>query len=220
MKDSLKSLFEAIAKTESEKQLHLDVIGQIGSYFAAKRYQLFLLDRLPYIIKKSQTFQLASLLDRNPVIRYLMEHHAPIHEGVLLSTEKWRTLCPRFDHGHVMVGPIVNDGNLIGALGLTRDRNSESFNSQNIAEMSALCLHLSICFAKIQSQKIELTSSNIKLITPREVQIAELVAQGLTNAEIGKNLWITENSVKKALKRMFRKLKVSSRTEMIAKLSN
>lgn len=220
MKDSLKSLLEAIAETESEKQLHQDVIGQIGSYFAAKRYQLFLLDRLPYIIKKSQAFQLALSLERNPVIRYLMEHHAPIHEGVLLSTEKWRTFCPRFDHGHVMLGPIVNDGNLIGALGLTRDRNSASFNSQNIAEMSALCLHLSICFAKIQSQKIELTSSNIKLITPREVQIAELVAQGLTNAEIGKNLWITENSVKKALKRMFRKLKVSSRTEMIAKLSN
>ena len=39
-----------------------------------------------------------------------------------------------------------------------------------------------------------------------------------TNAEIGKQLWITENLVKQALKRMFRKLKVASRAEMIAKL--
>ena len=56
-------------------------------------------------------------------------------------------------------------------------------------------------------------------LTSREVQIAELVAQGRTNAEIGAELWITENSVKQALKRMFRKLKVSSRAEMVAQLS-
>lgn len=56
-------------------------------------------------------------------------------------------------------------------------------------------------------------------LTSREVQIAELVAQGLTNAEIGAELWITENSVKQALKRMFRKLEVSSRAEMVAQLS-
>ena len=57
-------------------------------------------------------------------------------------------------------------------------------------------------------------------LTPREIQIAELVAQGLTNAEIGTALWIQENSVKQALKRMFRKLQVSSRAEMVALLHN
>lgn len=56
-------------------------------------------------------------------------------------------------------------------------------------------------------------------LTSREVQIAELVAQGRTNAEIGAELWITENSVKQALKRLFRKLEVSSRAEMVAQLS-
>jgi DNA-binding CsgD family transcriptional regulator len=56
-------------------------------------------------------------------------------------------------------------------------------------------------------------------LTPRELQIANLVALGRTNAEIGNELWITENSVKQALKRMFRKLEVSSRTEMVAQLA-
>jgi DNA-binding CsgD family transcriptional regulator len=50
------------------------------------------------------------------------------------------------------------------------------------------------------------------------MQIAELVAQGKTNAEIGAELWITENSVKQALKRIFRKLSVSSRTEMVTRV--
>ena len=56
-------------------------------------------------------------------------------------------------------------------------------------------------------------------LTPRELEIAKLVAQGRTNAEIGAELWITENSVKQALKRMFRKLEVSSRAEMVAQLA-
>ncbi|MEO0409570.1 MAG: helix-turn-helix transcriptional regulator, partial [Cyanobacteria bacterium P01_A01_bin.135] len=56
-------------------------------------------------------------------------------------------------------------------------------------------------------------------LTPRELEIAQQVALGRTNAQIGKTLWITENSVKQALKRMFRKLEVSSRAEMVAQLS-
>jgi DNA-binding CsgD family transcriptional regulator len=61
---------------------------------------------------------------------------------------------------------------------------------------------------------------NYDRLTPREAQIAELVAQGLTSAEIGAALWITENTVKQALKRMYRKLKVSSRAEMVAQISD
>jgi DNA-binding CsgD family transcriptional regulator len=51
-----------------------------------------------------------------------------------------------------------------------------------------------------------------------EIQIANLVAKGMTNTEIGIELWISQDSVKQALKRMFRKLSVSARTEMVAKL--
>jgi DNA-binding CsgD family transcriptional regulator len=66
----------------------------------------------------------------------------------------------------------------------------------------------------MRSQPAQKLESN--RLTPREVQIAQLVAQGRTNSEIGVELWITENSVKQALKRMFRKLEVSSRAEMTA----
>ncbi|WP_244944956.1 helix-turn-helix transcriptional regulator [Nostoc sphaeroides] len=47
-----------------------------------------------------------------------------------------------------------------------------------------------------------------------------MVAQAVNNVEIGKTLWITENSVKQALKRMFRKLEVANRTEIVARLRN
>ncbi len=55
-------------------------------------------------------------------------------------------------------------------------------------------------------------------LTLRELQIAKLVAMGLSNVEIGIALQIAPSSVKQALKRMFRKLAVSSRAQMVAKL--
>ena len=219
MTNDLKTLVLAIAKTESELELQQTVMGQIGEYFAAQRYRLFMLDRLPQAIYRSELFQSAISPKQNPVLRYLVENHVPVHEGILLTDQKWQTICPRFDHGHVMVGPIVNDGNLIGGLALTRDRDKATFTDQNILDLSALCLHISTQLIKLKSQQIKFDQDAIGKITTRESQIAELVAQGLTNAEIGKTLWIQENSVKQALKRMFRKLKVSSRAEMIAKLS-
>ena len=219
MTNDLKTLVLAIANTKSELELQQTIVGQIGKYFAAQRYRLFLLDRLPKAIYRSELLQSAISPKQNPVLRYLLENHVPVHEGILLTTHKWQTICPRFDHGHVMVGPIVNAGKLIGGLALTRDRDNAPFTNQNILDLSALCLHISTQLIKLKSQQIQFDQDTIQQITSRESQIAELVAQGLTNAEIGKTLWIQENSVKQALKRMFRKLKVSSRAEMIAKLS-
>jgi DNA-binding CsgD family transcriptional regulator len=119
-----------------------------------------------------------------------------------------------------MIGPIVHRSQLVGGIAFTRHRDHPAFDAQNLADLSALCLHLSTQLAELRSPPIAITSLNCTRLTPRETQIAELVAQGLTSAEIGAALWITENSVRQALKRMFRKLKVSSRAEMVAQLSS
>ena len=50
----------------------------------------------------------------------------------------------------------------------------------------------------------------------REVQILELASQGLRNREIGKHLFLSEETVKWYLKRLFCKLGVRTRTEAIA----
>lgn len=88
------------------------------------------------------------------------------------------------------------------------------------AHLSALCLHLSATLAKLQAQAIQFDSLDCDRLTNRELQIASLVATGLTNAEIGAKIWITEHSVKQALKRIFRKLLVTNPTQMVAKLHN
>jgi DNA-binding NarL/FixJ family response regulator len=52
-------------------------------------------------------------------------------------------------------------------------------------------------------------------LTPREVQVLAGVAQGLTNAEIGRQLIIGEATVKTHLLRAFAKLGVDDRTRAV-----
>lgn len=205
------------AKNEQELRSHLLAAG-MSEYFSATRCGLFFFDRFALADSKlQQVLDIALSIERNPVARYLVERHAPVCESLVVSPKVWQLICPRADHWHVMAGPIVSHGQLIGAVGLTRHREMSAFNLQNLTDLSALCLHISTWAATKRSPSSILLSDRL---TPRELQIAQLVAQGLTNAEIGTELWITENSVKQALKRMFRKLEVSSRAQMVGLWAN
>lgn len=55
-------------------------------------------------------------------------------------------------------------------------------------------------------------------LSPRERTIAQLVAQGLPNKCIGKELGISRWTVATHLRRVFKKLEVNSRAEMTARL--
>lgn len=219
MESPLQSLFQAIAQAQNEAALHQTVMAALGEYFAAKRWRLWFLDQLPALDENTpELLKRAMSLDYNPVLRYVVQHHAVVHDEAILPPGVWSTLCPRADHGHVILGPIVKDGQLVGGVAFTRHRDDLPFNADNVADLSALCLHFSTRLAALWSKPI-VFELDCDRLTPRETQIAELVAHGLTNKEIGAALWITENSVKQALKRMFRKLKVASRAEMVAHLS-
>ena len=50
-------------------------------------------------------------------------------------------------------------------------------------------------------------------LTRRELEILQLVAEGHSNAEVARMLWVTEQTVKFHLSNIYRKLGVSNRTE-------
>ncbi|MBI4782187.1 MAG: LuxR family transcriptional regulator [Oscillatoriophycideae cyanobacterium NC_groundwater_1537_Pr4_S-0.65um_50_18] len=224
MTNPLQLLFETINQVKDETELRSSLAPKIGEYFIAKRVGIFFFDQLLADPKLQKVLKVVLSVEHNPVARYLAERHTPVHEGLVTSPKTWAILCPRPDHWHVMAGPIIDRGQLVGAVGCTRDKSMFAFDTQNLADLSAICLHLSVWTATVRFTQIatpkELQQQplNPNCLTPRELQVAELVALGRTNAEIGNALWITENSVKQALKRMFRKLEVSSRAEMVAKL--
>jgi DNA-binding CsgD family transcriptional regulator len=221
---SLQLLFKEIDQVTDEQDLRSQVVPKIGEYFAAKRSGIFFFDQLLADRNLQKLLKVALSVEHNHVARYLAERHTPVHEGLVTSPKAWAIICPRPDHWHVMAGPVVSRGQLIGVVGCTRDRSMPAFDTENLADLSAICLHLSVWAATVRAANLSPRESqhqplNTSRLTPRELQIAELVALGRTNAGIGRELWITENSVKQALKRMFRKLEVSSRAEMVAQLS-
>jgi two-component system NarL family response regulator len=56
-------------------------------------------------------------------------------------------------------------------------------------------------------------ASTISLLTPRENEILKLLVQGCSNQDISKRLVISETTVKNHLAHIFKKLKVSNRTQ-------
>ncbi|GAB4202038.1 MAG: LuxR C-terminal-related transcriptional regulator [Coleofasciculaceae cyanobacterium] len=220
MTNFLQCLFKAIAQSRDEQDLRSRVMKSVGDYFAAHRWGIFFFDRLYLIEPRFQNLLRSGLsVEHNPVLRYLVENHAPVHEALVVSPRAWKMICPRPDHWHVMAGPLVSSGSLVGVVGFTRVRGTPAFSTKDLTDLSALCLHLSTWLATARVQPLSVNVLRCDRLTPREVEIADLVAQGMTNAQIGAALWITENSVKQALKRMFRKLEVTSRAEMVARLS-
>lgn len=212
MAKTLHAIFQAIANVQNEQELKLALMDTIGEHFAVQHWGINLLD---YQLNTKPEIP-AVCLETNPIGRYVMERHAPTHEQLILSPEDWKNYCTR--HEHVMTGPIVCDGQLVGTLNFARDPGNLPFDSNDLADLSAVCLHLSAKIATLRVQSKTFLSVDNCPLTARELEIAKLVAQGFTNGEIAVKLWITQNSVKQALKRMFRKLEVSTRAEMVAKL--
>ncbi|AFY34627.1 LuxR C-terminal-related transcriptional regulator [Calothrix sp. PCC 7507] len=219
MANSLHAAFQAIANVRNEQELKLALKDTVGQHFGVQRWGIYLLNDQSTAEIDAQSIP-AVCLESNPVGRYVVERHAPAHEQLILSPGDWKDICPRSDHEHVMTGPIVCDGRLVGTLNLARAKGNPPFNGNDLADLSALCIHLSTKLATLRAQPKTFPPSLACPLTPRELQIAELVAQGLTNTEIAARLWISQNSVKQALKRMFRKLKVSARAEMVARLQD
>ena len=63
-----------------------------------------------------------------------------------------------------------------------------------------------------EPQAVAQTTGEVPL-SEREAAVLEAVARGLSNREIGRQLWISEQTVKFHLRNVYRKLGISSRTE-------
>jgi two-component system, NarL family, response regulator DegU len=58
-------------------------------------------------------------------------------------------------------------------------------------------------------------SRGMRLLTPREEQVVALVADDLSNREVARELCLSEHTIKKYLFRIFDKLGISSRVELV-----
>lgn len=68
-------------------------------------------------------------------------------------------------------------------------------------------------FAQMRRRDIEVVGGHLPKLTEREVEVLGLVARGLGNREIGKELYISENTVKNHVRNILEKLQLHTRME-------
>ncbi len=74
--------------------------------------------------------------------------------------------------------------------------------------------YLAELISEVPSVRV-ISSGGKPLLTPREEQVVALVAEGLGNRQIARELNLSEHTIKKYLFRIFEKLGVSSRVELV-----
>jgi DNA-binding CsgD family transcriptional regulator len=232
MRQRLHQLFHDMATAPTETELRSRFMDQASDIFGVQRWGIYLLDASRQLASADAVGVSDDFIDRyqkfgqsvDPLLQYVMQYHAPAHEELVLPPGGWKQCelyqrcCSQYGHEHVMTGAIVGQGELIGTVNFARVGITPTFNPLDLAKLSAVTTHFSARLAELRRQNDQDSNLFLQRLTSRERQIADLVCKGLTNTEIGQELWITQNSVKQALKRMFRKLEVTARTELVAKL--
>ena len=74
-------------------------------------------------------------------------------------------------------------------------------------------VHVYRRFLSDQDSGVNAIAVKGSLLTPRELEVLQLVAAGFTNEEIARSLWVTEQTVKFHLSNLYRKIDVVNRTE-------
>jgi DNA-binding CsgD family transcriptional regulator len=101
------------------------------------------------------------------------------------------------------------------------DRPDWRFRDSDRAVLDLLLPHLKQFrrHAVARRRPLSRPSNRVKRLSPREREILELVAQGLTNARVARMLWISPGTVRKHLENAYEKLDVHTRTGAVAALS-
>ncbi len=229
---NLSIFLEKIATARNESELRSYFMDCAGRFAGARAWGLDLLDSQLHV-SESELYGLPDTFrdrytelgrDADLISQLMIQQHAPVHNLSVQSPQDWKQsrlyqhLFQRYALEHGMVAPLAGNGRLIGGIYFMRGSDMPPFCDRDLIRLSSLCLHLSVRLATLRIPARLATSCSAACLTKRELEIAELVAEGLNNREISMRIGISYEGVKQALKRMFRKLEVSARAEMVAKL--
>ena len=103
------------------------------------------------------------------------------------------------------------------ALAALRSRLGDEAFERSWRDGSALTLEEAAAYASRARGQRKRPSSGWNALTPTELDVIALAAQGLTNAEIGRRLFIAAGTARIHLSHIYAKLDVANRTELAAK---
>jgi DNA-binding NarL/FixJ family response regulator len=155
---------------------------------------------------------ISSNLDEQPgrgleVLRVLRAAHSDLRAVVLLDSSKGETILEAFRAG---ARGVFSKNDSIDTLSKCLRRVYEGqiwANSQQI---------ITLIQALASSHDIRAVDAHgLNLLSKREMEVVRSVAQGLSNREIAERLHLSQHTIKNCLFRIFDKLGVSSRVELL-----
>ncbi len=124
---------------------------------------------------------------------------------------------------------INKNGTMLGSVSLFRGKASSDFTSRDLYLLNLFNQHLANRLYQLFPRGIDpgnYIDQEYKdgtflryNLTVKEKEVAELLFEGLNNAQIGEKLFITESTVKKHLTSIFNKCEVKSRVQLIKLLA-
>ena len=137
-------------------------------------------------------------------------------------SELYREWMIPMDTHFSMGSTQVGNGMIYGSITLFRNRASGDFTEEEEECLAVLNRHLSTCLAVAHPRGLRRDEGKPVVgrtsLTAREQEIAALIAEGLSNQQIGLRLFISENTVKKHVKGIFQKMGGSNRHQLMAEL--
>jgi DNA-binding NarL/FixJ family response regulator len=170
----------------------------------------------------------AAAADGAEAVRMVAEHHPdvllvdlrmPNVDGVE-ATRRVRTEYPKTEV--VVLTTYSDDDSVLSALKagargfLTKDADAESIGRA----IEAAAAGQSILDADVQRRLIEGAAATPKPVdtglTPRELDVLRLIAEGLSNTEIARQLFVSEATVKTHINHLFAKANLRDRAQAVA----
>jgi LuxR family maltose regulon positive regulatory protein len=144
------------------------------------------------------------------LILQALAYHARGHGTMALASLE-RALSLAEPEGYIRI--FVDEGEALRELLVRLKAHGTGINAYIQKLLTAFLQPATIPQSEIENQKSEIPES----LSPRELEVLRLIAQGLSNAEIGKRLFLALSTVKGHNLKIFGKLGAKSRTEAVAR---
>jgi DNA-binding CsgD family transcriptional regulator len=122
---------------------------------------------------------------------------------------RWLTGAPAASVVHVLALPLIYPRGLLGHL---RCGQSTPFTPEARRDLQTLAMGASVRLTELHVQPDD--DPRLAKLTARQRDVARLAGKGMSNAEIGRTLDLSHNTIKKHLKDVFETLAVASRAQL------
>ncbi|WP_166345632.1 LuxR C-terminal-related transcriptional regulator [Phytoactinopolyspora limicola] len=216
------TFFGTINFARTEEQPSFDDDDLIAARFASEQLSLATERALRFESTGHRASMLEHVLDRMPQAVVVTDLSAQVlYRNRIARDEPWLTVSP---DALGRLGPVDEsiaeameefrrDGKRVHTRSLRDQRSGRQVivKSYRLADNDDAAVTLIFNCGQEKVERLPLWD----VLSRREQEIAELVSQGLTTKQIAERAFVTENTVKQHLKRVFAKTDVRNRAELI-----